>query len=82
MSRRRVVVTGMGVVCPVGIGLEEAWKNLVAGRSGIGPITQFDASSYPTRIAGEVRGFDPERWMDKREARRNDRFIQLGLAAS
>jgi len=82
MSRRRVVVTGMGVVCPVGIGLEETWKGLVAGKSGIGPITQFDASSYPTRIAGEVRGFDPERWMDKREARRNDRFIQLGLAAS
>jgi len=82
MSRRRVVVTGMGVVCPVGIGLEETWKGLVAGKSGIGPITQFDASTYPTRIAGEVRGFDPERWMDKREARRNDRFIQLGLAAS
>ena len=82
MSRRRVVVTGMGVVCPVGIGLEEAWKALVAGRSGIGPITQFDASTYPTRIAGEVRGFEPERWMEKREVRRNDRFIQFGLAAS
>ena len=82
MSRRRVVVTGMGVVCPVGIGLEEAWKGLVAGKSGIGPITQFDASSYPTRIAGEVRGFEPERWMEKREVRRNDRFIHFGLAAS
>jgi len=82
MSRRRVVVTGMGVVCPVGIGLEEAWKGLVAGKSGIGPITQFDASSYPTRIAGEVRNFDPERWLEKREVRRNDRFIQFGLAAS
>ncbi|HSB18494.1 MAG TPA: beta-ketoacyl-ACP synthase II [Anaeromyxobacteraceae bacterium] len=82
MSRRRVVVTGMGVVCPVGIGLEEAWKALVAGRSGIGPITQFDASTYPTRIAGEVRGFEPERWMEKREVRRNDRFIHFGLAAS
>ncbi len=82
MSRRRVVVTGMGVVCPVGIGLEEAWKGLVAGKSGIGPITQFDAASYPTRIAGEVRGFEPERWMEKREVRRNDRFIHFGLAAS
>jgi 3-oxoacyl-[acyl-carrier-protein] synthase II len=82
MSRRRVVVTGMGVVCPVGIGLEETWKGLVAGKSGIGPITQFDASSYPTRIAGEVRNFDPERWLEKREVRRNDRFIQFGLAAS
>jgi 3-oxoacyl-[acyl-carrier-protein] synthase II len=82
MSRRRVVVTGMGVVCPVGIGLEAAWKGLVAGKSGIGPITQFDASTYPTRIAGEVRDFDPEKWLDRREVRRNDRFIQMGLAAS
>jgi len=82
MSRRRVVVTGLGVVCPVGIGLEETWKGLLAGKSGIGPITQFDASTYPTRIAGEVRGFEPERWMDRKEVRRNDRFIQLGLAAA
>jgi len=82
MSRRRVVVTGMGVVCPVGIGLELAWKNLVAGKSGIGPITLFDASTFPTRIAGEVRGFEPEKYMEKREVRRNDRFIQFGLAAS
>jgi 3-oxoacyl-[acyl-carrier-protein] synthase II len=82
MSRRRVVVTGMGVVCPVGIGLEETWKGLVAGKSGIGPITQFDASSFPTRIAGEVRGFEPEKWMEKKEIRRNDRFIQFALVAS
>jgi 3-oxoacyl-[acyl-carrier-protein] synthase II len=82
MSRRRVVVTGMGVVCPVGIGLEETWKGLVAGKSGIGPITQFDASTFPTRIAGEVRGFEPERWMERKEVRRNDRFIQFALAAS
>jgi len=82
MSRRRVVVTGMGVVCPVGIGLELAWKNLVAGKSGIGAITLFDASTFPTRIAGEVRGFEPEKYMDRREVRRNDRFIHFGLAAS
>ncbi|HEY7724971.1 MAG TPA: beta-ketoacyl-ACP synthase II [Anaeromyxobacteraceae bacterium] len=82
MSRRRVVVTGMGVVCPVGIGLEATWKSLVAGKSGIGPITQFDASTYPTRIAGEVRDFEAEKWLDKREVRRNDRFIHFGLAAS
>ncbi len=82
MSRRRVVVTGLGVVCPVGIGLELAWKNLVAGKSGIGPITLFDASTFPTRIAGEVRGFEPEKYMDRREVRRNDRFIHFGLAAS
>jgi len=82
MSRRRVVVTGLGVVCPVGIGLDLAWKNLVAGKSGIGPITLFDASTFPTRIAGEVRGFEPEKYMDRREVRRNDRFIHFGLAAA
>jgi 3-oxoacyl-[acyl-carrier-protein] synthase II len=82
MSRRRVVVTGLGVVCPVGIGVKESWRAIIAGESGIGPITQFDASSFPTRIAGEVKGFVPESWMDKREVRRNDRFIHLALAAA
>jgi 3-oxoacyl-[acyl-carrier-protein] synthase II len=82
MSRRRVVVTGMGLVCPVGIGVEESWQALVAGKSGIAPITHYDASTYPTRIAGEVKGFDPERFMDRKEARRNDRFIQFALAAA
>jgi len=82
MSRRRVVVTGLGMLSPVGIGVEEGWKALVAGRSGIGPITQFDPSSFPTRIAGEVKGFDPEKYMEKKEARRNDRFIQFALAAA
>ncbi len=82
MSRRRVVVTGMGVVSPVGIGVEETWSALVAGKSGIAPITLFDASTYPTRIAGEVKGFDPTRFMEKKEARRNDRFIQFALAAA
>ncbi|HTP52857.1 MAG TPA: beta-ketoacyl-ACP synthase II [Anaeromyxobacteraceae bacterium] len=82
MSKRRVVVTGLGMVSPVGIGIEESWGALVAGRSGIGPITQFDAATFPTRIAGEVKGFDPEKYMEKKEARRNDRFIQFGLAAS
>jgi 3-oxoacyl-[acyl-carrier-protein] synthase II len=82
MSRRRVVVTGMGLVCPVGIGVEESWKALVEGRSGIAPVTHFDASTFPTRIAGEVKGFEPERFMDRKDARRNDRFIQLALAAA
>jgi 3-oxoacyl-[acyl-carrier-protein] synthase II len=82
MSRRRVVVTGMGVVSPVGIGNEEAWSALVAGRSGIAPITLFDASTFPTRIAGEVKGFDPTKFMERKEARRNDRFIQFALAAA
>jgi 3-oxoacyl-[acyl-carrier-protein] synthase II len=81
MSQRRVVVTGLGLLGPVGIGVEESWKAILAGRSGIGPITLFDASTFPTRIAGEVKGFEPERFMEKKEARRNDRFIQFALAA-
>ena len=82
MSRRRVVVTGLGLVSPVGVGTEESWGALVAGKSGIGPITLFDASTFPTRIAGEVRGFDPSRFMERKEVRRNDRFIQFALAAA
>ena len=82
MTRRRVVVTGLGLVSPVGIGVEESWSALVAGKSGIGPITLFDASTFPTRIAGEVKDFDPTKFMDRKEARRNDRFIQFALAAA
>ncbi len=82
MARRRVVVTGLGIVCPVGTGLDETWGNIVDGKSGIGPITAFDASSFPTRIAGEVKDFDAEKWMDKRDVRRNDRFIHFAMAAS
>jgi len=82
MDRRRVVVTGLGLVSPVGIGVEPSWSAMVAGKSGIGPITLFDASTFPTRIAGEVKGFDPGQFMDKKEARRNDRFIQFALAAA
>jgi 3-oxoacyl-[acyl-carrier-protein] synthase II len=82
MSRRRVVVTGLGLVSPVGIGVDESWSALVAGKSGVGPITLFDASTFPTRIAGEVKGFDPTKFMDRKEARRNDRFIQFALAAA
>src|SRR6266508_2783270 len=82
MSRRRVVITGLGLVSPIGIGVEESWSALVAGKSGIGPITLFDASTYPTRIAGEVKGFDPAQFMDRKEVRRNDRFIHFALAAA
>jgi 3-oxoacyl-[acyl-carrier-protein] synthase II len=82
MSRRRVVVTGIGLVSPVGIGAEASWKALVAGQSGIGPITLFDASTFPTRIAGEVKNFEPGDFMDRKEARRNDRFIQFAMAAA
>ncbi|MGE5170377.1 MAG: beta-ketoacyl-ACP synthase II [Rudaea sp.] len=82
MSRRRVVVTGLGIVSPVGIGIDEAWRNIVEGRSGIGPITRFDASGFPSRIAGEVKGFDVSRWLSAKEARRYDTFIHYGLVAT
>jgi 3-oxoacyl-[acyl-carrier-protein] synthase II len=79
---RRVVVTGIGLVTPLGIGNEETWQGVLAGKSGIGPITRFDAKDLPSRIAGEVKGFDPSQFMDRKEARRNDLFIQFGLAAT
>ncbi|HWG57648.1 MAG TPA: beta-ketoacyl-ACP synthase II [Candidatus Acidoferrales bacterium] len=79
---RRVVVTGVGLVCGCGIGTEEAWANLQAGRSGIGPITHFDASNFDCRIAGEVRNFDPLQWIEKKDLKKMGRFIQLALAAS
>jgi 3-oxoacyl-[acyl-carrier-protein] synthase II len=79
---RRVVVTGLGIVSPVGIGLEEAWSTILAGRSGIGPITPFDASAFPSRIAAEVRNFDVSRWLSSKEARRYDAFIHYGLVAT
>lgn len=82
MSRRRVVVTGLGIVCPTGIGVPEAWGNIVAGRSGITGITRFDASAFPSRIAGEVKGFDPAKYMPAKEVRRLDTFIHYGLAAA
>src|SRR5688572_6623759 len=81
MSKRRVVVTGIGLVTPVGIGTEETWKGLIEGRSGIGPITRFDASAFATRFAGEVKQFDPTRWMTSREAKQVDIFIQFAIAA-
>ena len=79
---RRVVVTGLGLVTPLGIGNEATWQAAIAGKSGVGPITRFDASQLPCRIAGEVKNFDPALYMDKKEARRNDLFIQFGLAAT
>src|SRR2546430_1917752 len=79
---RRVVVTGLGLVTPLGIGIEATWEAAIAGKSGVGPITRFDAKDLPCRIAGEVKGFDPAAFMDKKEARRNDLFIQFGLAAT
>ena len=79
---RRVVVTGMGLVTPVGIGIEETWAALCAGKSGITEITQFDASAYQTRIAGEVKGFNAYDFMPKKDAKRNELFISYALAAT
>ena len=82
MARRRVVVTGLGLVSPVGNTVAEGWANLVAGRSGIAPITRFDASAFACRFAGEVKGFDVEAYLPGKEARHMDGFIHFGLAAS
>ena len=81
-ERRRVVVTGLGVISPVGIDVPTAWANLVAGKSGIGPITRFDAKDFRVRIAGEVKGFEVESCMPAKEARRMDTFIHYGVAAA
>ncbi len=82
MTRRRVVVTGLGCVSPVGNTVAEAWSNLIAGQSGIGPITRFDASAMSCRIAGEVKNFDLESYISAKEARTMDRFIHYGVAAA
>ena len=79
---RRVVVTGVGLLCGCGIGTEEVWKNLLAGRSGIGPITLFDTTGHDARIAGEVRGFDPLNWVEKKEIKKMGRFIQFAIAGA
>ncbi len=80
--QRRVVVTGLGLICAAGNTAPEAWKNLVAGKSGMAPITQFDATNYPVTFAAEVKGFDPLQFVDKKESRKMARFIHLALAAA
>lgn len=80
--RRRVVVTGVGLVSPLGIGTAATWDALIAGKSGIGPITRFDATDYPARIAGEVKGFNPLDFVDKKEVKKSDTFIHYALAAA
>lgn len=82
MTPHRVAITGIGVVSPIGTGRDRFWASLVEGRSGVGPITRFDAAAFTTRIAAEVRDFDPTAWMDRKEARRNDRFVQFAYAAA
>ncbi len=79
---RRVVVTGLGLVTPVGIGVEESWEAICAGKSGIDLVTKFDASDFPSRIAGEVKGFKPEEFIAKKQIKRMDLFIQYALAAA
>jgi 3-oxoacyl-[acyl-carrier-protein] synthase II len=82
MSKRRVVITGLGIVSPVGNDVATAWKNIIAGHSGIGPVTHFDASTFPTRIAGEVRDFDPAQYVAAKDVKKMDPFIHYGIAAS
>ena len=81
-GRRRVAVTGVGLVSPVGLTRDENWTNLKAGVSGIGPLTRFDATDFACRIAGEVRGFDPGAFLDKKEIKKFDSFIHYAVAAS
>ena len=80
--KKRVVITGAGVLTPVGNSVPETWSALLEGKSGIGPITVIDASKHDTRIAGEIKGFDPLEVLDKKEARRIPRFIQYALKAA
>src|SRR5262249_5131048 len=79
---RRVVVTGLGLVTPLGTGVEKNWTALMAGRSGIGPVTRFDTADFPARIAGEVRDFAPESYIEKREIKKMDPFIQYAVGAA
>ena len=82
MSRRRVVVTGLGCISPVGNTVDATWANLLAGQSGIGLITKFDPATFSSKVAGEVKGFDVEAYMSAKEARTMDSFIHFGIAAA
>ncbi|MDA8083791.1 MAG: beta-ketoacyl-ACP synthase II [Nitrospiraceae bacterium] len=82
MEKRRVVVTGLGLITPLGVGIEKSWEGLTQGRSGIGKITYFDASLFPTQIAGEVHDFNPEDYIEPKEVKKMDRFIHFGVATS
>ncbi|MEY4592606.1 MAG: hypothetical protein RIR18_1501, partial [Pseudomonadota bacterium] len=81
MARRRVVVTGLGIISPVGNSVEEAWQNILAGKSGIDRVTRFDVSNFPVQFAGEVKNFDVTSYISARDARRMGEFIHYGLAA-
>ncbi|MGB9430226.1 MAG: beta-ketoacyl-ACP synthase II [Gammaproteobacteria bacterium] len=82
MSKRRVVVTGLGIISPLGNSVETAWSAIVAGKSGVGPVTHFDAGNYPTRIAAEVKNFDPAEYIEPKDIKKMDPFVHYGVAAS
>ncbi|MDO9371122.1 MAG: beta-ketoacyl-ACP synthase II [Gammaproteobacteria bacterium] len=82
MSKRRVVVTGLGMVSPVGLTVQESWANILAGQSGIGPITHFDVAAFPTRFGGSVKNFDPAHYMPAKDVKKMDPFIHYGIAAA
>ncbi|MFQ5559736.1 MAG: beta-ketoacyl synthase N-terminal-like domain-containing protein, partial [Nitrospinota bacterium] len=82
MSKRRVVVTGLGLITPLGNSVEETWNGVISGKSGIGPITRFDTTDFPVRIAGEVKDFDPEEFIERKEIKKMDIFIQYAIACA
>ncbi|HEX8618398.1 MAG TPA: beta-ketoacyl synthase N-terminal-like domain-containing protein, partial [Thermoanaerobaculia bacterium] len=82
MTKRRVVVTGLGIVSPLGVGKELTWQGLIEGRSGIGRISKFDAGEYPAQIAGEVPDFNPEDFIEKKQVKKSDTFIHYAIAAA
>src|ERR1700722_4360306 len=82
LDKRRVVVTGVGLVTALGTGTEETWKGLCEGRSGVAPITRFDTAQFPATIAAEVKDFDPLRWFDKKDLKKMDYFIYYAVAAA
>ena len=82
MAKRRVVITGMGMVSPVGLNMEGSWANILAGKSGIRPITHFDVSAFPTTFGGSVKDFDTSQYLTPKEARKMDVFIHYGIAAT
>ncbi len=82
MKKRRVVVTGMGMVSPLGLDVKSSWEALLQGKSGVGYITHFDAKDYPVRIAAEVKGFDPANYIEPKEIKKMDRFIHFAIAAT
>ena len=82
MERKRIVITGLSAITPLGNDIETSWEALLAGKSGIGPITLFDSTDYPTHIAGEVKNFDPESYINPKECRKMDRFSQFAVCAA